>query len=130
MSSLFEARREQSVYTDAPMPRAAERAPGQGGLAALCGAVSVALAAACAHGDDAPFTSPSNSRGDRVAATCVTCHHPSNAHIPSLTNVSGALIAAQAEAADTIMHRLVAGLTQEDIEAVAEALARGRGEAP
>ncbi len=130
MSSLFEARREQSGYTDAPMPRAAEHAPGQGGLAALCGAVSVALAVACAHGDDAPFTSPSNSRGDRVAATCITCHHPSNAHIPSLDNVSGALIAAQAEATNTIMHRLIAGLTPEDIEAVAEALGRRRGEVP
>ena len=126
MSWLLEARRGRFGCADSVPPRAPKRGLPKHGLAVPCGAVIVALAAAHCHGSDAPAP----SRGDRIAATCVTCHHPSNAHIPSLTNVSGALIAAQAEAANTIMHRLVAGLTPEDIEAVAEALARGRGEAP
>ena len=106
-------------------PRAPKRGLLECGLTVPCGAFIAALAAACCNGSDAPAP----SRGDRVAATCVTCHHPSNAHIPSLDNVSSTLIAAQTEAANTIMHRLVAGLTPEDIEAVAAALARGRGEA-
>ena len=122
MSWLLEARGGRFGRTDPVPPRTPKRGLPERGLAA----VIVALAAACCHGSDAPAP----SRGDRVAATCVTCHHPSNAHIPSLDNVSGALLAAQAEATNTIMHRLIAGLTPEDIEAVAEALGRRRGEAP
>ena len=101
MSWLLEARGGRFGRTDPVPPRTPKRGLPERGLAA----VIVALAAACCQGSDAPAP----SRGDRVAATCVTCHHPSNAHIPSLDNVSGALLAAQAEATDTIMHRLVAG---------------------
>ena len=72
---------------------------------------------------------PAVSRGDRIAATCVTCHHPGNAHIPPLANVSAALLAAQ-ETSNTVMHRLVEGLTDDDIRAVAESLARSHGDAP
>ena len=73
---------------------------------------------------------PAVSRGDRIAATCVTCHHPGNAHIPPLANVSAALLAAQAETGNTVMHRLVEGLTEDDLHAVAESLARSHGDAP
>ena len=69
------------------------------------------------------------SRGDAIAATCVTCHHPANEHIPPLANTSAALLATRGETGTTVMHRLVAGLSEEDIQAVAEALARSHGEA-
>ena len=72
---------------------------------------------------------PAVSRGDRIAATCVTCHHPGNAHIPPLANVSAALLAAR-ETGNTVMHRLVEGLTEDDLHAVAESLARSHGDAP
>ena len=90
-------------------------------------AVSLLVAAApCAHAAE----SNAFSRGDRIAATCVTCHHPANTHIPPLAGTSAALLSALTATEDTIMHRLLAGLTEEDIEAVAGSLARTGGDAP
>ena len=90
-------------------------------------AVSLLLAAPpCVHAAE----SNAFSRGDRIAATCVTCHHPANAHIPPLAGTSVAVLSALAATGDTVMHRLLAGLTEQDIEAVAESLARTSGEAP
>ena len=54
----------------------------------------------------------------------MTCHHPSNAHIPWLERPSAAAIHAQGKAQGTVMHRLVRGLTDAEIEAVAAALAQ------
>ena len=90
-------------------------------------AVSLVIAAApCVYA----AASDAFSRGDRIAATCATCHHPANAHIPALDNTSAAQLATLAAAEDTIMHRLLAGLTEEDVEAVAASLARSPREAP
>lgn len=90
-------------------------------------AVSLLVAAApCVHAAE----SNAFSRGDRIAATCVTCHHPVNAHIPPLSGASAAVLSSLAAAENTVMHRLLSGLTKEDIEAVAGSLARTGGEAP
>lgn len=89
--------------------------------------VSLLVAAApCVHAAE----SNAFSRGDRIAATCVTCHHPANAHIPPLAGTSVAVLSSLTVAENTVMHRLLAGLTEEDIEAVAGSLARNGGEAP
>ena len=93
------------------------------------GVLAVAMAA-CAGAAEPEVTPAGVSRGDRIAATCVTCHHPANAHIPPLAGASAITIAAQANADDTIMQRLLAGLTEEDIRAVAASLARSHGGAP
>ena len=53
----------------------------------------------------------------------MTCHHPSNAHIPWPERPSAAAIRAQAQPQGTVMHRLMRGLTDAEIEAVAAALA-------
>ena len=88
-------------------------------------AVSLLVAAApCAHAAE----SNAFSRGDRIAATCVTCHHPANAHIPPLAGTSVAALSSLTMAENTVMHRLLSGLTEEDIAAVAESLARIGGE--
>ncbi len=90
-------------------------------------AVGLLVAAApCVHAAE----SDAFSRGDRIAATCVTCHHPANIHIPPLSGTSAAALSSLTVAEDTVMHRLLSGLTPEDIEAVAESLARTGGEAP
>lgn len=90
-------------------------------------AVSLLVAAApCAHAAE----SNAFSRGDRIAATCVTCHHPANAHIPPLAGTSVAVLSSLTMAENTVMHRLLSGLTQADIAVVAESLARTGGEAP
>lgn len=90
-------------------------------------AVSLLVAAApCVHAAD----SNAFSRGDRIAATCVTCHHPANSHIPPLSGTSFAVLSSLTTAENTVMHRLLSGLTEQDIEAVAEALVRTSGEAP
>ena len=90
-------------------------------------AVGLLVAAApCVHAAE----SNAFSRGDRIAATCVTCHHPANAHIPPLAGIPVAVLSSLTVAKDTIMHRLLSGLTEEDIEAVARSLARTGGEAP
>lgn len=90
-------------------------------------AVSLLVAAApCVHAAE----SDAFSRGDRIAATCVTCHHPANSHIPPLSGTSVAVLSSLTAAENTIMHRLLSGLTEEDIEAVAESLARASGETP
>ena len=88
--------------------------------------ILLGAAAPCVHAAE----SNAFSRGDRIAATCVTCHHPANAHIPPLAGTSVAVLSALAATEDTVMHRLLAGLTEEDIEAVAGSLARTDGEAP
>ncbi len=67
--------------------------------------------------------SAANPNGSGIAATCMTCHHPSNTHLPWTEQPSAAAIRAQAEASGTVMHRLVRGLTEAEIEAVAAALA-------
>ena len=67
---------------------------------------------------------PVASNGIGIAATCMTCHHPSNTHIPWLERPSAAAIRAQGKIGGTVMHRLVRGLTDAEIEAVAAALAQ------
>ena len=90
-------------------------------------AVSLLVAAApCVHAAE----SDAFSRGDRIAATCVTCHHPANSHIPSLSGMSVAVLSSLSATENTVMHRLLSGLTEQDIEAVARSLAQTRGEAP
>ena len=90
-------------------------------------AVGLLVAAApCVHAAE----SNAFSRGDRIAATCVTCHHPANVHIPPLSRTSAAALSPLTVAENTVMHRLLSGLTAEDIKAVAESLARTGGEAP
>lgn len=90
-------------------------------------AVSLLVAAApCMHAAEGDAF----SRGDRIAATCVTCHHPANAHIPRLSTTSVSALSSLTVAENTVMHRLFSGLTEADIEAVAESLARNGGEAP
>ena len=54
----------------------------------------------------------------------MTCHHPANTHIPWLQRPTAAAIRAQADAGGTVMHRLVRGLSDAEIEAVAAALAQ------
>ena len=94
----------------------------------LCGAGLVVAATGAAPSQDIlpddtlqPGSVAPNGVG--IAATCMTCHHPSNAHIPWLERPSAAAIRAQAQAQGTVMHRLMRGLTDAEIEAVAAALA-------
>jgi len=93
----------------------------------LCAGLVVAATGAAPNQDILPDDTlqPGSvaPNGVGIAATCMTCHHPSNAHIPWLKRPSAAAIRAQAQAQGTVMHRLMRGLTDAEIEAVAAALA-------
>lgn len=86
-------------------------------VAATCATPSDAIVAGDAQGAVTP-------NGIGIAGTCMTCHHPANTHIPWLERPTAAAIRAQANAEGTVMHRLVRGLSDAEIEAVAAALAQ------
>lgn len=93
----------------------------------LCGAGAIVAATSAAPSDavvagDAQGAVTPNGIG--IAGTCMTCHHPANTHIPWLQRPTAAAIRAQADAGGTVMHRLVRGLSDAEIEAVAAALAQ------
>ncbi|MEX2488446.1 MAG: hypothetical protein WD356_02860 [Pseudomonadales bacterium] len=64
-----------------------------------------------------------------IARTCVTCHHPDNRDIPAVPgDMDRQALAARLNALRepdetvTVMHRLMAGIDEEDIPALARVL--------
>lgn len=70
-------------------------------------------------------------RGQAIAATCATCHHPDNTAIPPIEGRPAAELVSRLhelvqDPNAIVMARLAAGLTESDIDAVAATLSRSK----